>query len=136
MQNNLLLWCSVRSKHSWCLFCEVVQISNYMTPFTQRFCGLFLNILSIITQLYSKVGQRQMLADAVISNILVLNMLNSQITSICNICVVSHLSDPGSLDNEQLRTILRVVHYPIQGQNLNCFSTVLLVYGCWCYLLR
>ena len=65
---------SGRSKHSWCLFCEVVQISNYMTPFTQRFCGLFLNILSIITQLYSKVGQRQMLADAVISNILVLNM--------------------------------------------------------------
>lgn len=93
-------------------------------------------IHTILSSYLGPDNRAQMEVSEVFYNILVLNMLNSQITSICNICVVSHLSDPGSLDNEQLRTILRVVHYPIQGQNLNCFSTVLLVYGCWCYLLR
>lgn len=57
----------------------------------------------------------QMEVSAVFYNILVLKMLNSKIASICKICVVSHLSDPGSLDNEQLRTVLHVVHYPIPG---------------------
>ena len=42
----------------------------------------------------------QMEVSAVFYNILVLKMLNSQIASIWKIYVISHLSDPGSLDNK------------------------------------
>ena len=43
---------------------------------------------------------------AVFPKSLVLEMLTYQVSSICKNCVVSHLGDPGSLDNEQLNTSL------------------------------
>lgn len=52
---------------------------------------------------------------AIFHNILVLKMLNSQVSSICKNYVVSHLSDAGSLNNEELRTALCMVPNPTPG---------------------
>lgn len=91
-------------------------VHSYINSLINKKC--MRSMYPIHTILSSYLGphdRAQMEVSAVFHNILVLKMLNSQITSICKICVVSHLSDPGSLDNEQLRTVLHVVHYPIPG---------------------
>lgn len=87
MQSNLLPRRLVRSKHSWGMFCETAQISIFTTPFIQKFCVFFINVFRkcVFSQgffhytmykspNYAKVGQKQMLADPVISHIFVVNV--------------------------------------------------------------
>lgn len=54
-----------------------VRLGRFQFPHLhlyKNFVGFLLNVICIVTQLYSKVGQTQMLADSVISYVLVVNM--------------------------------------------------------------
>lgn len=82
-------------------------------------------------------GVAQTGKSATFHNILVLEMLNSQLPSICKNCVVSHLNDPGSLDNEREEVYFVQFLIPhLVVQTLDCFATMLFVCGCWCCLSK